>query len=88
MDFLNFENSIKNTEEIKQYQTEMGFDVIAVLRMHTKVEEARVDLPLVPVQLSSTSKNNNFFILPKLEHLLIKVEPQQVRTSIPQCHQY
>lgn len=60
--------------------TEVGLEVIAVSRMHKYS-----DLQLVLAQLSNTALKIIFNLI-TLGHLLIKVEPQETRTPIPQCH--
>lgn len=42
----------------------------------------KINLSLILVQLSDTAKNRDISNLTNLGHLLIKVKPQKVRTSI------
>lgn len=58
----------------------------AISRMYKKIEGNRIDMPLIPVQLVNTAQN--IFNLTKLEHMLIKVEPQKATTFIQQCQKY
>lgn len=59
--------------------------MISIARKYKKRDGTRIDLTLNLVHLTNTEKNRNKFNLTKLWQLLIKVEYQDTKTSIPEC---
>lgn len=62
--------------------------VVAVCRMHRKIDGVRINMTLILLQSANRAQNKHVFNITKLGYMLIEKEPQRAKTCIRQYHQY
>lgn len=77
--------SLKFSTQTKS-DSDVGFEVISVARMHKKINGTRIEMPLILEQPVTLVQNRNMFHLRKLGNMFIKVDPHKTKTNILQCH--
>lgn len=63
---------ILSIDEIKHNLIQVGFKIISVARLHKKITETRIDMPIIPVQHVNTFQNSYNFNLNKLGHMTLQ----------------